>query len=911
MPLLPSVRAVPLLCALLTACAVSMQSAQAACSPVNPTNGATVTCSGAANPLAPSYASSADNLTVNVVSGGSTGVLLGLGGTAMSLTGNGTTLNNAGTIDPSLLGLLSLLSSGTVIGNPDLGAAIPGSTVTIDNLGTMKGTTGLLGLNLADLTGMALAVRNGAGGTSTLQNSGSIGSSALLGVSLLGSDAPVIAAYGGAQVSFTNTNTGIINGRTAFEASAAGNSFTNAGTISGSVSMGTNSTNTFTAVSGSSVNSGGSLGLNLLGVLGINLSFAPTGEVDGGAGGNNTLVLQNVVAGPGSGIGGTETSASSATYINFQHLTVNSGTWDLQGALVSGNATLNGGLVSFNNGANFGSAPITANGGAIKASISGLTLGHAITINAGGLTVMGSNDFTLSGMLAGSGGLTQSGSGKLTLNVANTYAGDTVINSGTVALGANGSLAASSMVNLAGSSGIFDISGASANQTIGTLAGVAGSTLSLGARTLTLGNNSNTTFSGTITGTGSLIKQGTGVMALGGTSTYTGGTSISAGTISALANGALGTGPVQVNGGTLIGAAQLPGPLSLQSGSVVPGNGIGTIGTMTVSSYTQSSGILAIPANGTGQSSLLNVQGSATLGGTLHIDFSAPPAPGSLYTVVTATSGVNGTFGNITSSPLPLGFALAVAYTAGAVQVRVIGPATRFDVTAPASATVGAATTFTVTALDQGGNLATTYAGTVHFTSSDGQATLPANATLSNGAGTFTAILKTAGTQTLTATDTVTNTITGSTAVTVGAAATTMALTASSNPATAGQPLTLTATVSVTTTPAAPLPLRSMAKAAPVVTPTGTVAFFNGSTSLGSAPLDGNGAATLALTTPAPGTYPLRATYAGTGDFTSAQGELELIVNVQPTAVPALSAWLLALLAALLAAIGGRLARRT
>jgi hypothetical protein len=68
----------------------------------------------------------------------------------------------------------------------------------------------------------------------------------------------------------------------------------------------------------------------------------------------------------------------------------------------------------------------------------------------------------------------------------------------------------------------------------------------------------------------------------------------------------------------------------------------------------------------------------------------------------------------------------------------------------------------TVTAYDTYGNVATGYAGTVHFTSSDAQATLPANTTLTNGTGTFSATLKTAGTQSITATDTVTSSITGS-----------------------------------------------------------------------------------------------------------------------------------------------------
>ncbi|MGO4702722.1 autotransporter-associated beta strand repeat-containing protein [Dyella sp. 2RAB6] len=535
---LPARRLLALAC--LAACtAVPVESAMAACAPINPTNGATVTCSGAANPLAPSYASSADNLTVNVVAGGSTGVLLGLGGTAMSLTGNGTTLNNAGRLDPSLLGLLSLLSSGTVIGNPNLGTAIAGSTVTVNNQssGVMNGTTGLLGLNLSDLTGMALAVRNGAGGTTTITNAGSIGSSALLGVSLLPADAPVIAAYGGAQINFTNTGT--VTGRTAFEASAAGNTFVNAGTITGGVSMGANSTNTFTAVSGSTVSNGGSLGLNLLGVLGINLNFAPSGQIDGGAGGNNTLTLQNVVAGPGSGATGAGT-ASSATYVNFQHLIVNSGTWSLSGALVSGDAVLNGGVAQFDSDANFGSAAsITSNGGGLAASTGGSTLSKAVLLNAGGLTVTGGNNFTLSGVLSGTGALTKSGASTVSLTAAETYSGGTTINAGTLALSGNGALAAGGAVNLQNAGSGFDISGASGNRTIGMLSGDAGTTIALGGRTLTLGDSANSTFGGSIGGTGGIVKQGSGVFTLGGANTYTGGTTINAGTLVLGAGGSL------------------------------------------------------------------------------------------------------------------------------------------------------------------------------------------------------------------------------------------------------------------------------------------------------------------------------------------------------------------------------------
>ena len=80
----------------------------------------------------------------------------------------------------------------------------------------------------------------------------------------------------------------------------------------------------------------------------------------------------------------------------------------------------------------------------------------------------------------------------------------------------------------------------------------------------------------------------------------------------------------------------------------------------------------------------------------------------------------------------------------------------------PASA--GVASTLTVVAKDQYGNVATTYTDTVAITSSDRQRGLPANYTYQvTDAGThnFSVTLKTKGTQSITAKDTVTSTITG------------------------------------------------------------------------------------------------------------------------------------------------------
>jgi hypothetical protein len=88
--------------------------------------------------------------------------------------------------------------------------------------------------------------------------------------------------------------------------------------------------------------------------------------------------------------------------------------------------------------------------------------------------------------------------------------------------------------------------------------------------------------------------------------------------------------------------------------------------------------------------------------------------------------------------------------------------ATHFSVAPATSApTAGTAFSFTVTALDESNSVVTSYAGTMHFTSSDGNAILPANSILTNGTGTFSATLKTSGSQTITATDTATPSITG------------------------------------------------------------------------------------------------------------------------------------------------------
>ncbi len=100
----------------------------------------------------------------------------------------------------------------------------------------------------------------------------------------------------------------------------------------------------------------------------------------------------------------------------------------------------------------------------------------------------------------------------------------------------------------------FDLAGFS--DTLGSIAGVAGSTITssaAGAVTLSggLAGNASTVFAGTLangSGTVALAKTGTGTLTLSGTNTYSGGTTVTTGVIRVQSNGALGT----TAGGTTI-----------------------------------------------------------------------------------------------------------------------------------------------------------------------------------------------------------------------------------------------------------------------------------------------------------------------------------------------------------------------
>jgi hypothetical protein len=88
--------------------------------------------------------------------------------------------------------------------------------------------------------------------------------------------------------------------------------------------------------------------------------------------------------------------------------------------------------------------------------------------------------------------------------------------------------------------------------------------------------------------------------------------------------------------------------------------------------------------------------------------------------------------------------------------------ASHFTITTTASVVAGTPFSITVTAINSLSQTATTYNGTVSFSSSDPDFVNPGPLTLSSGVGQATVTLETAGTQTIAATDTTTSSLTGS-----------------------------------------------------------------------------------------------------------------------------------------------------
>ena len=249
-----------------------------------------------------------------------------------------------------------------------------------------------------------------------------------------------------------------------------------------------------------------------LAIGGNNQSTTYSGGLSGSGGltkvGTGTLTL----AGSNSYTGDTRASTGGLVIANA-------------GALAGSTLDMNwrdGGTIAFSQDSNIGG---------LKGSGSIINGGYTLTIGGN------NGSTTYDGQLAGSGGLTKSGTGTLTLSNRNNFAGDTRIASGTLAIGYGIALNQSTLDMNANDSGAINFSQAS---TLGGLKGSRG--IDNGGNTLTIGgNNASTTYSGVLSGTGGLTKNGTGTLSLTGNNTYSGLTTVSKGTLSVGEGGASGS----------------------------------------------------------------------------------------------------------------------------------------------------------------------------------------------------------------------------------------------------------------------------------------------------------------------------------------------------------------------------------
>jgi len=607
--------------------------------------------------------------TLNVTkSGASTQILTGAStytGTT-TLSGGVLQLGNGGTTG-------SLSSSSTIINNatlafnrsdaPVVSNAISGSG-GVSQIGT--GTTILTGANT--YTGTTTI----SSGALQIGNAGSVGSIAS-DVSLQNDGALIFArtglvTYGGAvsgtSGSILKQNSGTL-------------SLTGASTFSGTttVTAGNITLDNGNALQNSTVSVGTTNGLRF------------------GTGTNS----YTVGALAGSGNFALQDTASSAVTLRAGNNNASSSySGDLTGAgslvkVGTGTLTLTG--------SNSFSGAVTVTDGGLQIGQGGVagTLTSDVNIqNNASLTFAKTGNTTYGGVISGTSGLLQKlNSGTLILTNASTFSGTTLIQNtaGNNIRLANTNALQNSTVSVSVTNGLQFDTGTN-SYTIGALSG--GSNFALqdtGSSAVILrtgNNNTNSTYSGVMSGTGALVKIGTGTLTLSGSNTYTGDTTVSAGTVLLNGAGQLGTGNVKVNGNlsisgitgsvyTLTASQTLSGTGTILAsgktleiaGTLAPGNSPGTLtvnGGLTLDSSSASN--FEITGTGAGLFDHLTVNGTLTFDGTLNLTTSYSAALGETVDLFDWTA-LSGTFASITGTSLGGGLSWDTSnlYTNGTITV--------------------------------------------------------------------------------------------------------------------------------------------------------------------------------------------------------------------------------------------------
>ena len=302
-----------------------------------------------------------------------------------------------------------------------------------------------------------------------------------------------------------------------------------------------------------------------------------------------------------------------------------SGTLTLSGTNTYGGITVvNGGTLSISSRENLGttgtSKVLQLNNGATLQTTADITFNTRIfDLGSGGGIFDVASGTTLTtggttGYIQGSS-LTKTGAGTLVLDGANTYSGNTTISAGTLKVADDGTLTGGAYTGDIANSGIFNYS-----------------------------STSDQVLDGVISGTGSLVKNGTGstsTLTLSGANTYTGTTTVSNGTLNVTGSIASGSAVSVAGGATLMGTGTVGGTATISSGGIVTG-GDGTAGTLTVGNLT---------FNGTGtvnignvinytSTAAVNVTGTLTLNGgagAVTLNLGSAGAPNGTYHLIDTT----------------------------------------------------------------------------------------------------------------------------------------------------------------------------------------------------------------------------------------------------------------------------------
>jgi len=457
------------------------------------------------------------------------------------------------------------LSFGTSTGTYTLIAstALTGANALANNFSiTAGGAMIISGTNDLEFTGTTLGSTNSANRTLTINNTGS--------TTLSG---PVfISTSGTSGVGLILNGTGNISIGGAIANSTAGGTLSFL-TYAGSGKLTLSGTNTFTGgltvssgtlavatVNDASTNGvfGNSATAVLLGSSGTTAVLEYTGATASStralslvSGGTAAFQVDNAAA--NLTLSGTIGSAGAL-------LKSGSGTLTLSGSnSYTGGTTINAGVLQAGGTSAFGanSAFTLANVSGAALNLNGFDLaigsltgggatGGNVSLGANNLTIGGDNTSpaAYAGAISGSGNLTKVGTGTLNLSGTNTYTGNTTINAGMVVVSNTASLGASSGTTIFGGNSTMQL-GASFDTSRNTVLN-SGVTGTLDTNGFAQANN------GVFSGSGSLIKIGTGTLTLGGVNTFTGSLSVKAGTLAIgtinniSSNGVLGNSASQV-----------------------------------------------------------------------------------------------------------------------------------------------------------------------------------------------------------------------------------------------------------------------------------------------------------------------------------------------------------------------------